>query len=377
MRFKLLLISVLFFQLNGHSQMQNPRKIAFDWKTDITKHSIDLSEIQIVMPKGSFPRIDYPKFFDKKQGLKAYFSKEPVIAVEINGKAKAYPLNILTFHEITNDSLGGVPILATYCPLCNSGLVFNRKLKHNNKEYLLEFDVSGMLRKSDMVMLDRNTETLWQQLMGTAIVGELDEAQLDIIPSMIISVEDFFEHYPNGKIMSNKNDNEKMAQQYGKNPYKKYDDLSSSPYKRFFNKDNVDKRLPAMERIVDIEDLGDYKVYTFSKLQKEKVINDTFKSKDVVLFFKEGTVSILDDNDISKSKDIGSVTVFKRKVNGKTLTFSKKGTAYIDSETNSSWNFTGYCFKGELQDTQLRIEPHSNHFAFAWLAFHPDTIIYE
>lgn len=359
------------------SQMQNPKNIPFAWKTDTTKYSIDKSEIQIVMPKGSFPKLDYPKFLNKTEGLKAYFAKEPVIAIEINGKAKAYPLNILTFHEIANDSLGGVPILASYCPLCNSALVFNRKLKHQNKEYLLEFEVSGMLRKSDMVMLDRNTETLWQQLMGKGIVGKLDQAQLEILPSMIISVETFFKRYPTGKMMSNKTNDEKLKKEYGHNPYKKYDDLSAAPYKRFFKKKDISQKLPPMERIVDIEADGEYKIYTFTKVEKKRVINDTFKSKNVVLFFQKGTVSILDENRLTESKDIGSISVFNRNFKGKLLTFKTKGEHFVDCETNSNWDALGYCFKGELQGSQLRIELHSNHFAFAWFAFHPKTIIYE
>jgi len=368
---------LLFFNGIAFSQMQNPKNIPFDWKTNIDKFSIDKSEIQIVMPKGSFPKLDFPDFLNKLDGLQAYFGREPVIAIEINEEAKAYPLNVLTFYEISNDSLGGVPILATYCPLCNSGLVFNRKLKHNDKEYLLEFDVSGMLRKSDMIMLDRNTETLWQQLMGVGIVGDLDEAQLEILPSMIISVEEFFMHYPNGKILSNKADAEYMKKQLGKNPYKGYDNLESNPYERFFDKKNIDKRLPAMERVVDIESNGKYKVYAFSTIRKKGVINDTFQSKNVVLFHQKGTVSILDESNVSESKDIGSVTVFSRYVNGKTLTFKRKKGNFIDNETGSFWDSTGYCYYGKLENNQLQIEPHSNHFAFAWLAFHPETEIYK
>jgi hypothetical protein len=377
MKLKIFTIGFLLFFVAIHSQMQNPKKIPFSWKTDTTKFSIDKSEIQIVMPKGSFPKIDFPEFLNKGEGLVSYYKKEPVIAVEINGNAKAYPLNILTFHEITNDTLSGVPILATYCPLCNSGLVFNRKLKHNNKEYLLEFDVSGMLRKSDMIMLDRNTETLWQQLLGTAIVGDLDTAQLEILPSLIISVEAFFRQYPNGKIMSNKTNDQKLKNEYGHNPYKKYDDLSSSPYQRFFKKNKISNKLPAMERIVDIQDQGDYKVYTFTAVKQKEVINDTFKSKKVVLFYQKGTVSILDENKLTDSKDIGSVTVFRRMLDGKEYTFKKEKNLFVDCQTNSFWNAYGYCYQGKLKEKQLKIETHSNHFAFAWFAFHPNTIIYK
>lgn len=110
------------------AQIQNPRNVVYDWNTDTTKHTIDLTELILVAPKGLFPIIDYPKFNEKQVGLQNFFKYEPVISVEINSMAKAYPLNMLTFHEMSNDTLAGVPILPTYCPLCNSGIVYDRRL---------------------------------------------------------------------------------------------------------------------------------------------------------------------------------------------------------------------------------------------------------
>ena len=372
-------LSVLFLFIITmvNAQMQNPKNIPFDWKTDISIHSVDLSEIQIVLPKGSFPTLDFPKFVGKEAGLIMFYPKEPVIAIEIDGEAKAYSLNILTMHEISNDVLSDVPILVTYCPLCNSGIVYLRKLEYDGKENIMEFEPSGMLRNSDMVMLDRNTETLWQQLMGVAIVGELDKKQLDILPSLIISVEEFFNRYPQGNILSKKTGFLDSEKHYGTNPYKNYDDKNSKPYERFFDSDKIDKRLPPMERIVDIENNGKYKVYTFKSIEKKGVINDTFESKEVVLFHQSGTVSILDQENINESKDIGTIAVFNRKLEEKELTFKKVKGTFKDMQTNSSWDITGYCFEGELKGKQLQIEPHSNHFAFAWLAFYPDTEIYK
>lgn len=358
------------------AQFKNPKNLPFTWKTDTINRSVDLSEIQIVLPKGSFPTLDNPKFVNKTEGQEMFFSKEPVIAVEINGIAKAYPLNILTMHEIANDELEGVSILVTYCPLCNSGIVYNRVLNHNGEIEILEFEASGMLRNSDMVMLDRKTETLWQQLMGTAIVGYYNEAELEVIPSLIISVEEFFNRYPNGQMLSKKTGFVETEKNYGYNPYKKYDE-KESPIQHFFNSDKVDRRLPAMERIVDIENNGDYKIYSFTSVAKKGVINDTFKTSNVVLFYKSGTISVLDENDISSSKNIGSVTVFNANVDGNILVFAKEKDVFIDVDTKSKWDITGYCYTGKFKGKQLQIQPHSNHFAFAWLAFNPNCEIYE
>jgi hypothetical protein len=280
-------------------------------------------------------------------------------------------------HEISNDVLNDVPILVTYCPLCNSGIVYLRKIKYNGKENLMEFEPSGMLRNSDMVMLDRNTETLWQQLMGVAIVGELDKKELDILPSLIISVEEFFNRYPQGEILSKKTGFSENENHYGTNPYKNYDDENAKPYERFFNSDKIDKRLPPMERIVDIEDNGEYKIYTFKDIEKAGAINDSFKTKDVVLFHQSGTISVLDQSDISASKDIGTISVFNRKLDGKKLSFEKSNGVFKDLQTKSSWDITGICYEGKLKGKQLKIEPHSNHFAFAWLAFYPDSEIFK
>ncbi|MFK5957381.1 MAG: DUF3179 domain-containing protein [Lutibacter sp.] len=366
----------IFISSIASSQFQNSKNLPFTWKTDTIQHAVPLSEIQIVLPKGSFPTLDNPIFVGKDEGLHMFFPMEPVIAIEINGKAKAYSLNILTMHEIANDVLGGVPILVTYCPLCNSGLVFNRKLTYKGEIHTLEFEASGMLRKSNMIMLDRKTETLWQQLMGNAIVGTFNNAQLAILPSLLISVEDFFERYPEGKILSRKTGFTESEKRYGHNPYTKYDS-KTAPLKRFFDNDKVDKRLPVMERIVDIENNGDYKIYSFTSVAKKRVINDTFKSSKVVLFYKSGAVSILDTSDITTSKNVGTVTVFNAILNKQHLIFSKKEGVFIDNETKSKWDITGFCYEGKLKGTQLQIIPHSNHFAFAWLAFNPNSEIYK
>ncbi|MFO7889343.1 MAG: DUF3179 domain-containing protein [bacterium] len=372
-----LFLVLLLLTTTASAQIRNPKNIPFDWKTDTSKSEIDLSEISVVLPRGSFHVLNYPDFIGKEKSLQSFIPREPVMVVEVNGAAKAYPLNMLSFHEIANDSLAGIPIVATYCPLCNSGIVYDRRLMYKEKSYLLEFEVSGMLRKSDMVMADRQTESWWQQLMGKAIVGELAGAELKVIPSLIISVEEFFNRYPDGKIVSRNTGNKNAEAKYGFNLYKHYDSCNGKPYNRFFSTDEIDSRLPPMERVVDIRSKGEFKIYPFSILKEKEVINDTFNSKHVVLFYKPGVVSILDEKDISKSKDIGMVTVFNALLDGKILIFKKENDKFTDTNTNSEWDINGKCIAGKLKGKQLEIEPHGNHFAFAWLAFHPHSSIYQ
>jgi hypothetical protein len=372
-----LALSLSFLFSNSFAQMKNPKNIPFNWNTDTTLTNIDLSELSVVLPRGSFAVLNYPKFVSREDGLKDFFSKEPVISVEINGQAKAYPLNMLSIHEIANDTLSGMPILSTYCPLCNAGIVYDRRLNYKGKDFLLQFEVSGMLRKSDMVMADKQTETWWQQLEGKAIVGNLEGAELSVIPSLVISVEEFFKRYPDGKILFKSTGIEGAEEYYGKNFYKNYDSPDNKPYDRFFSPDDIDPRLPAMERIVDIRSAGEFKVYTFSVVAEKGVLNDEFNGKNIVLFYQPGTVSVLDEKEISESRDVGMVTVFNSKLEDKILSFRKENGIILDNETNSKWDITGRCIEGKLKGKELQIEPHGNHFAFAWLAFHPDTKIYS
>jgi len=364
------------FSTIAKAQFKNPKNIPFTWKTNIKKHTVKLSEIVIVLSKGRFPKIEHPKFVGRKEAVTMFYGKEPVIAVSINGQTKAYSLNMLTTHEMVNDELGDVPILATYCPLCNASLVYNRQVKVNGKTKVLDFEVSGMLRKSDMVMMDTKTESLWQQLTGESIVGTYAGTTLTTIPSMIVSVDEFFTRYPMGQILSKKTEIAQAEKYYGYNPYVNYDS-KAKPIPQFINPLNVSTRLPAMERVVDIESQGSYKIYPFSAIAKKGVINDNFKSAKIVVFFKSGTVSVMDKADITKSKDVGTVTVFKRILNGQEYHFKNVNGEFIDDNTHSKWDVMGYCYEGSLKGKQLEIEPHGNHFAFAWFAFHPKTKIFK
>jgi hypothetical protein len=107
------------------------------------------------------------------------------------------------------------------------------------------------------------------------------------------------------------------------------------------------------------------------------VVNDDFENRNLVVFYEEEVVSVLDEDDISKSKTIGSATVFMSKIDGKDLLFKMEGENFVDSETGSSWDITGLCIDGSLKGTQLFAFNHTNHFAFAWLSFYPDSDIYK
>ncbi|MEX0771231.1 MAG: DUF3179 domain-containing (seleno)protein [Balneolaceae bacterium] len=138
------------------------------WDTDLGNRSIDLDELHSGGPgKDGIPSIDRPVYISQEKAREWMADREPVIAVNLNGIGRAYPLQILMWHEIVNTRFDDLPVSVTFCPLCYSALVFDRRIEGE----VLEFGVSGFLRHSDLVMFDRSTESLWQQITGEAIVG--------------------------------------------------------------------------------------------------------------------------------------------------------------------------------------------------------------
>lgn len=337
--------------------------------TDFCNTSIDLDEIiSGGPPKDGIPAVTNPALESIEEANAWLGERAPVIVVEIDGEARAYPHAILIWHEIANDEIADVPIAVTFCPLCNSSIVFDRRVDGD----VLEFGVSGVLRNSDMVMYDRQTESWWQQFTGEGIVGEYNETLLDIIPSQVISFSDFAERYPDGMVMSRDTG---FARRYGTNPYAGYD-TANSP---FLYRGEVDPRLPATEHVlagvIDDEAIA----YSFESLSAEVVINDTLGDVPVVAFWQPGVASSLDASVIDSSRDIGTAALYNRTLeDGTVLTFRYDESAglLLDEETGSAWNLFGEAIDGELAGTELQQLVAAPHFWFAWAAFHPETAVY-
>ncbi len=294
-------------------------------------------------------------------------AREPVISLAINNEIKAYPLQLMIFHEIVNDIVGGIPVAITFCPLCNASIVFDRKVG----DRVLDFGTTGKLRKSDMVMYDRQTESWWQQFSGLGIVGLFAGTRLKQIPANIIAFEDFRSAYPDGKVLSYKTG---YIRPYGRNPYAGYDKIDDIPY--LFN-GSVDDRLPAMERVIFVRNNGRQRLYPFRLFATHYVINDEIEGLPVVIFSKQGTLSVLDASDIIKSRLIPSVTAWSRLLDDEVLHFEYINNEIRDKETGSVWNLLGQSIAGPLQGQILQKVDSGVHFAFAWLAFNPDSEIYH
>ncbi|OQX28697.1 MAG: hypothetical protein B0D92_07615 [Spirochaeta sp. LUC14_002_19_P3] len=264
-----------------------------EWpKTDFSKRNVDLTEIiSGGPPKDGIPAIDRPKF-QQAGSIKNIADKEPVITVNINGDARSYPIRILIYHEIVNDTVGGVPVSITYCPLCNASIVFERTLNGQ----VLDFGTTGKLRHSDMVMYDRQSESWWQQFTGEGIVGKYTGQTLKQVPSRIESLALFKDLHPQGKVLVPNNPN---AKPYGSNPYVQYD---SSEWPFLFSGTYTGK-VPPLSRVIAV---GNDAWSLESLIQKKQI-----DYNGVVIRWQKGQHSPLDSKKISGGRDIGNVTVQK------------------------------------------------------------------
>jgi hypothetical protein len=335
--------------------------------TDFCKHSVPYSEIfSGGPPPDGIPPIDAPQFESIAEARKWLQDQSPVIVLEVGGEARAYPLAILTWHEIVNDVIGGTPVAVTFCPLCNSAIVFDRRVG----EQTLRFGVSGNLRNSDLIMWDNFTESWWQQFTGEGIVGAYTGTKLKVIPSQLTDFAAFEAAYPKGVVLNRNTGNDRS---YGRNPYVGYD---TSP-RPFLFSGTPDPRLPAMERVLGGLVGGQAVAYPFGILAQVGVVNDTVGGQPVVAFWQDGAVSALDDSRIDESRRVGTAALYGRVVNAQTLTFRRGADGTItDVETGSTWNVFGRAISGPLKDTQLNREVAGPHFWFAWAAFRPETTVY-
>jgi hypothetical protein len=333
--------------------------------TDFTKHNVDYSEfLSGGPPPDGIPAIDNPNFEHVDAADDWLQDEWPVMFFEWNSDARAYPLTILIYHEIVNDVVGEVPVALTFCPLCNATIAFDRTLPDGT---LLDFGTTGNLRNSDLVMYDRQTKSWWQQFTGEAIVGELTGTQLKLLPSQIISWQDFKTRYPDGSVLSRETGH---LRAYGSNPYGGYDNINSNP---FLFDGELDGRLPAVERVVALQVEGIDVAYPFSVLREALVVNDEIAGIPLVVFWKEGTSSTFG----ASTEDVGSTGVYLRQIGDEILTFISVEDGFRDKQTGSLWNIFGEAVEGSLAGEKLERIVAGEHFWFAWAAFKPDTIVWS
>jgi hypothetical protein len=350
---------------DGSDDSSSSERVPFStsgWSTDFAQHSVPLDEFTSGgPPKDGIPSIDEPKFTSVEGGDQFLEPREPVAVLELGGAARAYPLQILVWHEIVNDELGGEPVAVTYCPLCNSTVAFSREVDGR----AVEFGTTGMLRNSDLVMYDRETESWWQQITADAVVGEQTGTELEVLPSQILSWAEFRRLHPDGEVLTRDTG---FSRDYGSNPYVGYDQPDSQP---FLLEGEVDDALPPKERVAAVKTKDGAVVYPFGRLAEEAPINDRIGGEPVVVLFDPEVGSALDSEAIASGREVGAAAVFESTVRGRALSFrpgAEPGTVR-DRQTGSSWDLAGRATAGPLKGAQLRQVPHDDQFWFALAAF--------
>lgn len=285
--------------------------------TDGVKHSVPLNEIiGGGPPKDGIPSIDNPKFVSTVEASKFLADTDPGIALNRDGAARFYPFQILVWHEIVNDTIGGKRVLVSYCPLCLSGIVFDPLVKGER----VEFGTSGKLWNSNLVMYDRKTESLWSQILGEAIVGEMTGTQLKVLPSDMVRYGDFKKINPDGTVLSRDTGATRF---YGRDPYGDYYTTPGT----YFPVGKNDDRLNDKDFILGIVVNGKAKAYWPEAVERSGEVEDRFEGKTIIVRYE---------------KEIDAVRLFEKKPDG----------------------------------VVLRINPFGA-FWFSWVAAHPDTELYK
>ena len=346
-----------------------PSGASSQFSTDFSKHTVLYSDILSGgPPKDGIPPIDNPTFTSVQEADEYLEDLEPVIFFQIGEDARAYPLQILTWHEIVNDVVDGRPVSITFCPLCNTAIAFDGTFDGLE----LDFGTTGRLRFSNLIMYDRQTETWWQQATGEGIAGEYAGEQLTFLPASIIGWGEFKENFPAGQVLSKDTG---FRRDYGRNPYAGYDNINNSPF--LFRGPETPGVLPAMARVLTIDLEGEAVAYPYELLQEQGTINDSLSETEIVVFWQPGTASALDSSRIADGEDVGAGVAFSRIVADQVLTFSLVDGKIVDDQTESEWDVFGQATSGELASTQLEPIVSVNHFWFSWAAFKPETRIYQ
>jgi len=322
-------------------------------------------------PPDGIPSIDDPAFVPVETADGYLADGEPVVILDIEGDVRAYPVQVLIWHEIVNDTVGGVPVSVTYCPLCNSAVSYRREVRGE----VTTFGTSGLLFNSALVMYDRASESLWTHFDGKAVVGALTGEVLEPIGSPLLSWGDFKATYPDGQVLDR--DRTGHSRSYGTNPYAGYDDPDGIP---FLFRGVADDRAREMQRVVGIA-VGDeslaYSLDALASAAGFSAVEAAVGGQDVVILWAAGQSTALESGGIADGRDIGSVGVFIPAIDGESLVLTASEAGFEDAATGSLWTVTGLAIEGPLAGSQLERIPHLDTFWFAWSTYRPGTLLIE
>lgn len=348
---------------------QVPSALGFPANPALPPAQVDTTRIKSGgPPPDGIPPIDQPRF-EPAGEVDWLDDDEAVVALSLAGQERAYPVQIMVWHEIVNDTVGGEPVAVTYCPLCNSALAFDRRVG----DRLLTFGTSGSLYLSALVMYDRQTESLWSQVERTALAGVLSGVELDLIPVSTVAWANWRDAHPDGWVLSRDTG---VDRDYGRNPYTGYDALDND---RTLLDQPADGTFPAKERIVTFPEAQDPVAVLMSELAEARVAEIEVDSEPVVLLAADGLASALDDDTVAEGRAISATGAFSPVLDGRRLTFAAvEGEGDVvasDLETGSGWSILGRAVEGPLVGETLSPVPHLDTFWFTQAAFEPDTTV--
>ncbi len=316
------------------------------------------------MQDGGIAPIDEPQFTSIEGATYLAGDEEPVVLAFVNGDARAFPLKVLISHEIVNTTVGDVPVAVTFCPLCNSALVIDRRV--GNRE--LTFGVSGTLLNSALLMWDRETSSLWSHFTGEGVLGHYSGAKLDVLPSQTISFGQFRRAFPDGQVLSEIHEENANPGRYGANAY-------NGQQVGFLFDGEFDERLPREDLVVGVDFQGDATAIRFSDLDDTGV--QYFGGDDVlVALHVAGSSAAFDGVDVNTGTDIGQIGVFVSELNGEALVLNQTADGSLfEDQLGNQWNIFGQAVSGPDAGESLEQIPHLDVFWFAWAAYQPDTVI--
>lgn len=274
-----------------------------------------------------------------------------VIGYVAGDQAYAFPHKVLNFHEIVNDTFDGVPVLVSYCPLCRSGVVFDRRLGDRT----LTFSNTSALYESDLVMVDRQTGSYWWQVPGRAIVGPLSGQELTTLPSVTTTWADWKALHQDTLVLGTATG---LGIDYGRDPFVGYGErIEKGSFVFPVSDESLDARLTPGTIVVGIEAGSVRRVYP---VEGERVINDRIGGDEVVVLTWDG-----------------GGAAFSRNLAGDVLTFESAGGAIVDAETGSMWSADGVATSGPLEGSALDGMPIRVTFWFAYVGAFPDAEVFR
>ncbi|MBI4174406.1 MAG: DUF3179 domain-containing protein [Candidatus Aenigmarchaeota archaeon] len=314
------------------------------------KSLVNISELSTALPEGAIPEINNPVFLAADNATYPHDS-DIVVGVVYNGIAKAYPLGILTWHEVINDNFSGKPVAVTYCVFCRTAIAYESKIAGKT----LTFKVTGLLYNANDLLVDIQTRSYWQQITGEAVMGDKIGRNLTKIPTEMTTWGLWKARYPETLVMSTATG---FDRDYGVDPYGGYEESENTWY---FPK-NEDRRLSVKEIVYGVAFDDGSRAYPKSNTTSAGVINDAVGRNKLL---------------IVHDKNLGTVKVFDRVLRGIELNFEIIDGKIIDTNTKSVWDYDGVAISGTFNGEKLKRVDAVQSFWYVWAGFYPKTGIFR